>query len=72
MSTPERQRKSEGEKQRLYELLASSCLGNPALCLLQGAGVELDPGEGGETEKRGATLTAPQSLETMTDWNHRL
>lgn len=32
------------------QLLRNPC---PALCLLQGAGVELDSGEGGETENRG-------------------
>lgn len=33
--------------------VAFSCLETPALYILQGAGVELDSGEGGETENRG-------------------
>lgn len=33
-----------------FQLLRNPC---PALGLLQGAGVELDPGEGGETDYKG-------------------
>lgn len=46
----------EGNKDCVWSTRVASCLGTPALpspCLLQGAGVELDPGGEGETEKTG-------------------
>lgn len=56
------------------QLLRNPC---PALCLYCKEQVlswtqEREERQNAEGRRRGAALTDPQSLETVTDWNHRL
>ena len=75
-----KEQKSEGDKQRLCEAtrVASSCLETPALpcayCKEQVSSwtQEREERQSGEGRRRGAALTDPLSLETTTDWSHRL
>lgn len=71
ISSPHRQRKSEGRKQRLHKTIriAPSCLGTPALPCAYCREQVLSWTQ--EREER-AALTDPQSPETVTDWNHRV